>query len=328
MNRIVTGNKIGRQISRRSLMASAMAFGVCGIAALAGSACTNDNNGKPSDGSSAEDDLHLNESDLIRPKRAVPQGEYAEITGGGDSKDVLVAVDFKGTIRLRVVSSWLYETKEAFERSEGVDIDDNWADERVVEEYEEQQSYYETHPDELASKLAEAQDLKDGTGFVDQLWRVEDLQKEYDELSLMCYAEDWSIIPVTTQVLIDAGYKLLTFDLEIDNVNASNMESGIGSNPDSIMLPELARGSDVAVMSPRFYLSEGENEPSADTYEELRTWNAALVPRGENRLIHVVWVVSPRSLKGELSLFMGMPIWQPTIPDNVVLLALEPQTVS
>ena len=324
-----------RAMSRRSLVASAVTLGGWGVAAAAlGFYFTR----PKQDEGEAEDDIDLSEASTIRPERAVPQGEAAAIMCGGDSDETL-PIDIDGTIRLRVIGSWLYDTGDAFERSEGISIADNYRDVFLTDEAEKERAYYEAHPEQAEKRRVQQQESSDyDSNFKGHAERVDDLQEEFDRRNLMAYAEDWSLINyrITTQMLLDEGYKLLTYDLEVENINARNhiadVEASDGKNDvsaDSIPLPGIARGSDVAVWDNRFYLKEGEGEPSAGTFEESSGhYTYIVVPQGETRQVHVVVAVSPRSLKGELSLFMGSPLWMPTVPDSVVLLALEPELVS
>lgn len=327
-----------KNATRRSLIASVAALGSCGVIAAVLSAVfapkpKTSYKGLVSYDSAEDENLVLSEDDTVRPERAVPQGELATITAGGGSGDCMGITEFTGTIRLRVIDSWLYETGEAFERAEGIDIEYNYADMIIMEGAEKERAYDEAHPEQAEKERTQRQRERakeEGLHPVTQE-RVDDLMVDIERRRNMLYADDWSIVvyAVTTQVLLDAGYKLLVFDLEYENVNAQTNADSKTKSLDLLMMPSLARGNDVAVYEPRFYLIEGETEPTAETMAEAgSTFGRVLVPQGEKRRFHMVYAVSPRSQKGELSLFIGEPLWQPTIPENVVLLALNPEVVT
>ena len=322
-----------KNTTRRALIAAVATLGVCGAAAAILGVFlfpkrTLSYKGLVGYDSSEDENLVLSEASTVRPERAIPQGELATITAGNGSGDTLVAAGFTGTIRLRVVGAWLYETGEAFERAEGIGIETNPIDSMLMEQGEKLRVEEESDPEKAEEARAQRQKMREyDMSLSAEPERVDDLQVEFDKRKTMVYADDYSMVlyTITTQVLLDAGYKLLVFDLEYENVNAR----GQANSPDALLLPSLARGSDVAVWDMRFYLLEGEDEPSLETYEEVgKSFGRVLVPRGEKRLIRVVYAVSPRSLKGELSLCMGEPMWQPIVPDSVVLLALDPESVS
>lgn len=336
MREIETCHSKAKTATRRSLIASVAVLGVWGVTSAvigAQSASVGQDvtyHGGITYDPTEDDNLVLTEASMVRPARAVPQGELAVVTSDASSDDVMGVAGFAGTVRLRVTGSWLYETGEAFEQTEGISLENNYADKQREKNYEKSKAYDEAHP-EVAKN--EANNLKEQIGegvFGFEPSRVDDLTVDYNKLLRIEYDENWERVPyaITTRVLLDSGYKLITYDLEIENVDAQNIFMGNGTNPDLLQLPSLARGSDVAVWQTLYYLAQGENEPSADTLSDATTWDRVLVPQGEKRLVHVVMAVSPRTLKGELSLFMGVPLWQPTIPDNVVLLALDPQAVS
>lgn len=330
------GQAAPKNTTRRALIAVVAVLGVCGTAAALGVFLfpkhTLSYKGLVSYDPSEDENLLLSEASTVRPERAIPQGELATITAGNGSGDTLAGIFFEGTIRLRVAGAWLYKTGEAFERAEGIGIETNPIDSMLMEQGEKLRVEDESDPEKAEEARAQRQKMRE----LDACWitepeRVEDLQVELDKRRTMLYTDDYSMLAytMTTQVLLDAGYKLLVFDLEYENVNAQAYVDGKSKNQDLLYLPSLARGSDMAVWEMRFYLFEGEDEPSLETYEETgNTFERVLVPRGEKRLIHVVYAVSPRSLKGELSLCMGEPMWQPTVPDDVVLLALDPDLVS
>ena len=328
-----------RYVSRRSLVVSAAALGICGIAAaVVGTHCTTDVQDGRTRTQENETDLPKDETDLpeeslLRPGRAVAQGELVTITNGNGSLDVAGVADFIGTIRVRITGSWLYDSAEAFERAEGISVADNWAD---LNGLEEGRAYYEGNPNDVETELKRLQERVLTYHYID---RVDDLLQEYNNLLTMNYTDDWSVSAyfISTQMLLDAGYKLLSYDFEFENVDA-HVDTVLAGDVDDettplFEIPKLARGSDVAVWSTRFYLVDGEREPSAKTYEEgsygaQGSWLCVPVTQGETRRIHVVMAVSPLSLKGELSLFMGDPVLSATVPDGAVMLALNPETVS
>lgn len=320
-------------MTRRALIATIAALGVCGATAavLGGLLFPGLSASRAYDityDPAEDENLVLSEASTVRPKRAVPQGELATIDLGTDDS---LPSGASGTIRLRVTGAWLYETKDAFERVEGVDVESNYADKVRIEEGEKQRAYDEKHPDEAEAARVQRQELiaKTEAEKPQANSKPKDLLEEFNRRSVLGYAEDGTCVyyAITTQLLLDSGYKLLTYDLEIENVDAVSRDNGTGASSDLLSLPSLARGCDWANYEICYYLAEGEDGPTSETLKEAGDWTLVSVPQGKKRAIHVVMAVSPRSLKGELSLFMGLPVFQ-SIPDSVVFLALEPDLVA